>query len=198
MKVADLLETRRENWRELESLCDKLASRRLRSQAAPLVARFAALYRAACADLALSDAYQLPPNTVQYLHQLVGRAHNQLYRSRGFHFTDWGREMLLRVPRRLLHDRALWLAFCLFYGTFLAAAFCAYVSPKFTEAAIGREMIAEIWKKCTRSHSRVATPTRPASWGACTCCTTPASACSALPPACCWVSRVCSSPSPTR
>ena len=141
MKVADLLEARRENWRELETLCDKLTNRRRRSQAAPLVARFAALYRAACADLALSDAYQLPPNTVQYLHQLVGRAHNQLYHSRAFHFADWGREMLLRVPRRLLHDRTLWLAFCIFWGAFLAAAFCAYVSPRFTEEAVGREMM---------------------------------------------------------
>src|SRR5262245_7963073 len=140
MKVAELLDSRRENWRELSQLCMQMEGSRKRTLGPTAITRFAALYRAACADLALSDAYQLPPNTVQYLHQLVGRAHNQLYRSRGFHFADWGREMLLRVPRRLLHDRALWLAFCLFYGTFLAAAFCAYVSPKFTEAAIGRDM----------------------------------------------------------
>lgn len=154
MKVADLLETRRENWRELETLCDKLANRRLRSQAAPLVARFASLYRAACADLALSDAYQLPPNTAQYLHHLVGRAHNQLYRSRGFYFADWGREMLHRVPQRLLRDRTLWLAFCIFWGGFLAAAFCAFASPEFTEAAIGREMIEQMEEMYSKSLSR--------------------------------------------
>ena len=40
-------------------------------------------------DLALADAYQLPPTTVEYLHQLVGRAHNQMYRGRGFNFAAW-------------------------------------------------------------------------------------------------------------
>ena len=86
MKVAALLEQRQQNWFELDRLCGQ--SRR--TMDAATVARFAAMYRAACADLALADAYQLPPNTVQYLHQLVGRAHNQLYRSRPFDLAAWG------------------------------------------------------------------------------------------------------------
>ena len=69
MKVAALLELRQQNWLELDRLCNQSRGQ----MDATAVARFAALYRAACADLALADAYQLPPNTVQYLHQLVGR-----------------------------------------------------------------------------------------------------------------------------
>ena len=90
MKVSDLVESRRENWRELERLCMMLEGR-IRGRRSPeTIARFAALYRAACADLALADAYQLPRGTVTYLHQLVGRAHNQLYRSRMFNVVDLG------------------------------------------------------------------------------------------------------------
>ena len=82
------------------------------------VSHFASLYRAACADLALADAYQLPPDNVQYLHQLVGRAQNQLYRSQTFRWREWGQEMFFALPHRLLRDRALWLAFVVFWGVF--------------------------------------------------------------------------------
>ena len=79
MKVADLLESRRQNWRELEQACNELEGFRIkRSMPAAKMVRFTSLYRAACADLALADSYQLPQYTVSYLHHLVGRAHNQL------------------------------------------------------------------------------------------------------------------------
>ncbi len=65
-----------------------------------LSGRFSALYRAACADLALADAYQLPAETVRYLHQLVGRAHKQLYRSRSFNMSTW----LTQLFDRCLHQ----------------------------------------------------------------------------------------------
>ena len=93
-----------------------------------VIARFASLYRAACADLALADAYQLPHDTIQYLHELVGRSHNQLYRSRMFRWGDWGRELFQRVPARLLGDRALWLAFAVFWGIFGLSMFFARVA----------------------------------------------------------------------
>src|SRR5690242_18991087 len=83
------------------------------------MARFAAPYRAVCADLALAEAYQLPPNTVSYLHRLVGRANNQLYRSRTFNFEELKRNLLEKVPQQLFSDRSLWLAFSLFWGVFL-------------------------------------------------------------------------------
>ena len=144
MKVAQLLETRRQNWHELERLCLEMERHQLRKAGARSVARFAALYRAACADLALADAYQLPPATVRYLHQLVGRAHNQLYRSRRFNFGVWGREMFVHVPQRLYRDNALRLAFCIFWGFFLAASFLASAAspvPDFAERVLGADQI---------------------------------------------------------
>jgi uncharacterized membrane protein SpoIIM required for sporulation len=144
VKVAELLEARRKHWADLEQLCARLAGRRVKTLDAAEVSRFAALYRAACADLALADAYQLPPNTVQYLHRLVGRAHNQLYRTRRFAFATWSRLLLEDVPRRIYQDRCVQVAFLLFWGVFLLSAFLAYAQqlwPQYAEAVMTREAI---------------------------------------------------------
>ena len=106
-------------------------------------ARFAALYRAACADLALADAYQLPANTVGYLHQLVARAHNQLYRSRRFDFPGWGRELFQATPRRLRADRFLLAALVIFWGLFFFSLETARISPEFAEKCAGKDMLRE-------------------------------------------------------
>src|SRR5688572_25165963 len=154
MKVSELLESRRRNWQELEALCDQMQSAvamrsfnifgwfaaiRGRDAHAALAkrledrgvhpqsfARFSALYRSACADLALADAYQLPPNTVQYLHRLVGRAHNQLYRSRHFKLSSWLHILMHDAPQRIFADRCIQVAFCTFWGVFILSAVLAY------------------------------------------------------------------------
>jgi uncharacterized membrane protein SpoIIM required for sporulation len=144
MKVVELLESRLQNWRELEQLCAQMEQHRKRTAGAPAVGRFATLYRAACADLALADAYQLPPNTVQYLHQLVGRAHNQLYLSRKFAYKRWLYELLHLVPQRLFHDNCVRLAFCLFYGVFIASMLAAWFSPAFADLVVGKEGLQQV------------------------------------------------------
>jgi len=141
MKVSDLLKARQANWQELEELCSRLGGSSRRKLDAPTVTRFAALYRSACADLALADAYQLPPATIHYLHRLVGRAHNQLYRSRTFNFSTWARQLMFDVPQRLFSDNSLRLAFCIFWGMFLLSGFMAYTSPGFSQLVMGEDAI---------------------------------------------------------
>ena len=144
MKVGELLASRRENWHELERLCEQMRSRRKKSMGAESISRFATLYRAACADLALADAYQLPPNTVQYLHRLVGRAHNQLYRGSGFDLKSWGHVLMVQTPQRLFNDGCVQVAFCLFWGIFILSAHLAHsptLWPGFTEQIVPAEQI---------------------------------------------------------
>ncbi len=141
MKAAELVEQRRANWRELEELCSKMERRTKRALGPAAVLRFASLYRGACADLALADAYQLPPNTVRYLHQLVGRAHNQLYPSRGFQMRRWGEELLFELPQRLYRDGCLRLAFVLFWGVFGLAGLLAASSRELADALLGEEQM---------------------------------------------------------
>jgi uncharacterized membrane protein SpoIIM required for sporulation len=142
MKVSDLLASRRENWRELELLCGRFENRSQKNLSAPTVGRFAALYRSACADLALADSYQLPPGTIHYLHQLVARAHNQMYRSKKFNVRGWMRELFTAVPQRLFNDNCLRLAFVIFWGVFLLAFAAAYYRPGFAEETLGKDMIS--------------------------------------------------------
>lgn len=143
MKVADLLERRYSNWKELESLCAKVEGQRTPlSPEATL--RFAALYRATCADLALADSYQLPQQTVTYLHHLVGRAHNQLYRSRKFDYRGWARELFEGIPQRLFRDGCVRLAFLLFWGFFLGAMLLAYVDRGQAEQLVGKAMMEQL------------------------------------------------------
>ncbi|MGD9721948.1 MAG: stage II sporulation protein M [Pirellulales bacterium] len=144
MKVAELLERRRLQWHELEGICFSLERHRLKSLGGAGVAQFASLYRAACADLALADAYRLPPDTVQYLHQLVGRAHNQLYRSQTFRWRQWGHEMFRALPRRMLRDRALWLALLVFWGVFGLSFMLGYSSREFVVQVAGEETMAQM------------------------------------------------------
>jgi uncharacterized membrane protein SpoIIM required for sporulation len=147
MKVVELLEARRQNWKALEEFCFRLerAGRHM-PLTGPSIARFAALYRGACADLALADAYQLPPNTVEYLHRLVGRAHNQLYRSSRFQFRRWLEALMVDVPQQLYRDAYVRLAFVIFWGMFclsmyLGSALSPY--PRFAENAVGAESLTQ-------------------------------------------------------
>jgi uncharacterized membrane protein SpoIIM required for sporulation len=146
MKVADLLESRRAQWRELEQLCDQTNHWLRKRMPATDVLRFSALYRAACADLALADSYQLPPATIEYLHQLVGRAHNQLYRGEALTFRGWFRELFVAVPRRLRADRCLWLAAGIFWGLFLMTAVLAFVVPDFAERVLSKDQMMMLEK----------------------------------------------------
>ncbi len=141
MKVAELLESRRQMWRELEEMCGAGRSAGPRAKDACSVTRFSALYRAACADLALAEAHQFPPSTVRYLHRLVGRAHNRLYRSQSFTFSTWIQQLLVNVPQRLFNDIFLRVTFCVFWGVFLLSAYMAYNTPGFAEQVAGKEMI---------------------------------------------------------
>jgi uncharacterized membrane protein SpoIIM required for sporulation len=150
MNVAKLLEKRQVQWNELEKLCSALELQGTgipSHQGATGVARFATLYRAACADLALADAYQLPPSTIAYLHRLVARSHNQLYRANRF---DWKTMMdsLFRIaPRQIFLDPCVRIAAIIFFGLFSLSCFIAKneeAFPGFAERVVGTEQLAGV------------------------------------------------------
>lgn len=142
--VAELLDSRRHQWTELESLCTKMEKRvRTRPDADTLI-RFAQLYRSACADLALADSYQLPQPTIAYLHRLVARAHNQLYRSKPFQLREVARQIFHTVPLLLYRDPYLRVSFLLFWGLFLSCMLLASQDKDFAETLIGTEMLSEL------------------------------------------------------
>ena len=154
MKVAELLERRKANWHELETLCERVKKRKA---TAPELSRFATLYRAACADLALADSYQLPPNTVQFLHRLVGQAHNQLYRARRFQVAKWAQMLLVDVPQHVFRDGCVQLVFVLFWGIFIGSAFLAAnpeIWPEYTEGILTEATMQQMESNFSKPISR--------------------------------------------
>ena len=144
MQVAKLIADRQRNWTELDRLCNELERRRTKKIPAETITRFSFLYRSACADLALAETYQLPSNTVQYLHRLVGRSHNQLYRARSFDYQAWKKILLEDVPQRIFRDGCVQTAFIVFWGIFLASAYLAAsgdVWPDYAVDILGQQQI---------------------------------------------------------
>jgi uncharacterized membrane protein SpoIIM required for sporulation len=144
MRVAERLKQREASWRQLEQLIDRLAESPLQRPSASDVLRLGQLYRGVCSDLMLAESHDLPRDTVAYLHGLVGRAHNALYRARGFRFRDWGRVLFDEAPRRLRSDPALRLSAAVFVVSFLLCAFVAAAHPEFSRAVVGDKFVEQI------------------------------------------------------
>jgi uncharacterized membrane protein SpoIIM required for sporulation len=144
MRVADRLAQREASWRELDALLDRLTRRELPTARAAQIVRLGELYRAACTDLMLAEAHDLPRDTVAYLHMLVGRAHNAVYRAQGFRFGDWGGVLFGEVPRQLRTDPALRISALVFFGSFLVCALLAAGRPGFAATMVSEPMVEQM------------------------------------------------------
>jgi len=149
MRVAKLLKAREANWSELDALSGQIRGP-TRARNPEIDQRFAALYRAACADLALAEAYQLPPQKVEYLQALVARAHNRLYRTDRFAWRTWWEIIVFRTPRIIYSDRCVQLCLWIWLVLSSLAAYLAYVDspqsvwPGFTELIMGRAQMESV------------------------------------------------------
>lgn len=143
MRVVDRLAGREASWRELDALLDRFAGPRAgrRGITSEQVLRLGELYRDACTDLMLAESHDLPREAVGYLHSLVGRAHNSLYRARGFKVSDWGAALFGTVPRQLRGDPALRLAAVVFWGAFLLCSLLAAGRAEFAPKVIGESYL---------------------------------------------------------
>lgn len=144
MRVADRLAQRESSWRELDMLLLRLDGQPLRRANVGEVLRLGELYRAACTDLMLAEAHDMPRDTVAYLHGLVGRAHNAVYRAKGFQFSDWGAILFGEAPRRLRSDPALKVAALVFWGIFLLCGLLAAGRPGFAEKVISEPFVEQM------------------------------------------------------
>src|SRR5437879_7081018 len=79
-------EERRDRWRELSRILEKVGRVGLRGISADELIDLGRLYRRAAADLARARTAGLDPREIQFLNALVGRAYGYVYTSqtRGF------------------------------------------------------------------------------------------------------------------
>lgn len=142
MRVADRLARREAAWKELDRLLDRFSRFRRSQIQGEDVLRLGELYREACADLMLAEAHDLPRDTVEYLHSLVGRAHSAVYRDRGFQLRDLNRVLFQEAPARLRREPALRIAAAVFFGAFLICALLALGRPGFARTVVGEESLS--------------------------------------------------------
>lgn len=144
-RAAGFLARRQRTWNETEEMLKrspKIAARSIAGDPPP--ARFATLYRSACADLALADAYHLPESTVGYLHHLVARAHLRFYRRLSVSWRRISHQVLVEVPGRLYGDGCLRTALLAFYGTFLLSALFGWVNPQAAQDYLSEGMVDDL------------------------------------------------------
>lgn len=142
--IAETVEKRRRDWQRLEQLIEQLGSGKLRHTPGMQVAQLSELYRSVCADLAMSDQYRLSPETTDYLHGLVAKAHHTLYRSQRFRYRQWMDVLFYVAPRQIFSDRCVHLCAMLFFGLFCLSTYLAYhesAFPGFAERVLGEETI---------------------------------------------------------
>jgi len=81
MTISHFVRTRQPRWQRLEELLDRVERRSLRKLDRRTLQEFSGLYRACTSDLAYAQTYYSGTTLTQFLHQLVGRAHHQIYRT---------------------------------------------------------------------------------------------------------------------
>ncbi len=135
MKNVDRLNQRQEQWQRLEKLLEQLGKRRLRGAPGTSLMELSDLYRSACADLAMAHQYRLSPESVSYLHGLVGRAHNAIYRSRRFQYAQWFDLIFRQAPQQIFLDRCVHICAILFFGLFSLSAYVAFDEEQFPGVA---------------------------------------------------------------
>ncbi|MCA9131525.1 MAG: stage II sporulation protein M [Planctomycetales bacterium] len=143
-KLAETVQRRRQDWQRLEQMLERLAARRLRDCRGSTLVEISDLYRSACADLAMADQYHLSPENVNYLHALVGRAHNSIYRSRRFQVHLWWDVAFRQAPQQIFRDSCVQICALLFFGLFSLSTYLAYnesAFPGFAERILGAEQI---------------------------------------------------------
>lgn len=145
--LAETLQKRRAEWYRLEKLTEQLGTGSLKGVSGIKIAELSELYRSACADLAMEEQYRLSPEISIYLHGLVAKAHNTLYRSRKFQYGEWFDVVFREAPQQIFRDRCVHLCTILFFGLFSLSAYLAYnkeAFPGFAEKVVGDEGIIAV------------------------------------------------------
>jgi uncharacterized membrane protein SpoIIM required for sporulation len=86
----------------------------------------------------------LPPGTVRYLNDLVGVAHNLLYRRQTWDWKTFGRVFFFDAPRWLLTDAAFWAALALFWVPFWTCEAIAAKNPEFARSVVGSDQLESL------------------------------------------------------
>ncbi|CAN5618581.1 stage II sporulation protein M [soil metagenome] len=119
------LDQRKDNWRRLEDLLAMLSGTGLRGLSRMEVREFGELYRRAAADLAIARAETRDPKLINYLNNLVIRAHGRIYRAEGQGAGQILKFFAEDFPRTF---RRNWVYMVIAFGVFAGFALFGFIA----------------------------------------------------------------------
>jgi uncharacterized membrane protein SpoIIM required for sporulation len=121
MTLGVFVRRNRPRWQRLESMLGTLEARGVRRTDRPFLQELIALYRGTTGDLAFAQTHYRGTTLLLFLHQLVARAHNQIYRPHQLSIPAVLGFFRNEIPRAIrAHLQAvLWSAIVFLLGTAL-------------------------------------------------------------------------------
>lgn len=118
MTLGTFIRKKRPRWQRLETMLGLIETRGPRRTDRSFLREISSLYRAATGDLAFAQTHYRGTTLLLFLHQLVARAHNQIYRPHRFSARDAGRFFFNEIPQAVrAHLPAVtWAAIIFFLG----------------------------------------------------------------------------------
>ena len=115
MTLGAFVRKNRPRWQRLETMLDVIESRGPRRTDRPFLHELSAVYRATTGDLAFAQTHYRGTTLLLFLHQLVARAHNQIYRPHRLSPRELGRFLFNEIPQAVRdHLQAVTWSFIIF------------------------------------------------------------------------------------
>src|SRR5271154_4648394 len=99
MTLGTFVRKNRPRWQRLETMLGVIEERGPRRTDRPFLRELSAVYRATTGDLAFAQTHYRGTTLLLFLHQLVARAHNQIYRPHRLSFSVIGQLVRGEIPR---------------------------------------------------------------------------------------------------
>src|SRR5882757_1069580 len=99
MTLGIFIRKNRPRWQRLETMLEQVETRGPRRTSRSFLQELSALYRATTADLAFAQTHYRGTTLLLFLHQLIARAHNQIYRPHRFSSQVAGRFFFNDIPQ---------------------------------------------------------------------------------------------------
>ncbi len=141
MKTAELLARRKPEWQELEGLVAEFKKVNRSMTDPEKIVRFTSLYRSVCSDLALAESRHMPGEVVQYLNDMVAKAHHELYRTSRSKKFQFRKTVFEDIPRWILTDKIFWFAFLLFWIPFFFCIGASRYDQYFPQRIVGQRSL---------------------------------------------------------
>jgi uncharacterized membrane protein SpoIIM required for sporulation len=118
MTLGTFVRKNRPHWQRLETMLGFIETRGPRRTDRPFLRELSSLYRATTGDLAFAQTHYRGTTLLLFLHQLVARAHNQIYRPHRFSIGEARRFFFNEIPQAVrAHLQAVtWAAIIFMMG----------------------------------------------------------------------------------